>query len=169
MGGPLSRIISRDSGPFWQFVKYGAIGVASTLVQLVVFYILASTFLKCLGPDDWAVKFLGLPSAEFAGAEPWYVSRGMLASAATAMGFTVANVFCYIMNRTFVFTPGRFSWPVEFAMFFAAAAFATLIALAVMKILIDFFGVMTSLAVVVEVAVSFIVNFFVRKHVIFKG
>ena len=164
----LSRIISRDSGPFWQFVKYGAIGVASTIVQLVVFYILASTFLKCLGPDDWAVKFLGLPSAEFTGAEAWYASRGMLASAATAIGFTVANVFCYIMNRTFVFTPGRFCWPIEFAMFFAAAALATLIALAVMKILIDFFGVMTSLAVVVEVAVSFIVNFFVRKYLIFK-
>ena len=165
----LSKIISRDSGPFWQFVKYGAIGVASTLVQLVVFYLLASTFVKCLGPDDWAVKFLGLPAAEFTGAEPWYASRGTLASGATAVGFTVANVFCYIMNRAFVFTPGRFRWPVEFAMFFAAAAFATVIALAAMKILIDFFGVMTSLAVVAEVAISFIVNFFVRKHVIFKG
>ena len=85
------------------------------------------------------------------------------------MGFTVANVFCYIMNRAFVFTPGRFRWPVEFAMFFAAAAFATVVALAAMKVLIDFFGVMTSLAVVAEVAISFIVNFFVRKHVIFKG
>ena len=164
----LSKILSRDSGPFWQFVKYGAIGVASTLVQLVVFYLLASTFLKCLGPDDWAVKILGFPSVEFTGAEPWYASRGMLASAGTAIGFTVANIFCYIMNRAFVFTPGKFRWQIEFAMFFAAAAFATFIALAAMKILIDFFGVMTSLAVVVEVAISFIVNFFVRKYLIFK-
>ena len=38
-----------------------------------------------------------------------------------------------------------------------------------MKALIDGFGMMTTLAVVVEVVVSFLVNFFVRKFVIFKG
>ena len=68
----LSKIISRDSGPFWQFVKYGAIGAASTLVQLVVFYLLASTFVKCLGPDDWAGKFDFLREE---GAEVVYLPR----------------------------------------------------------------------------------------------
>ena len=163
------KFLSHDCGPFAQFVKYGAVGVMATCVHLAVFYLLASTCLKCLTEDDKAVRLLSLPSAAFTGAEPWYASRGTLASGATAVGFTVANVFCYIMNRAFVFTPGRFRWPVEFAMFFAAAAFATVVALAAMKVLIDFFGVMTSLAVVAEVAISFIVNFFVRKHVIFKG
>ena len=38
-----------------------------------------------------------------------------------------------------------------------------------MKLLIDRFGMMTTLAVFVEIAVSFLVNFFVRKFVIFKG
>ena len=54
-------------------------------------------------------------------------------------------------------------------MFFGAAAFATVMALAVMKTLIDCFGMMTTLAVAVEVVVSFLVNFFVRKFFIFKG
>ena len=141
----------------------------ATAVQTCVFYVLASTCLKCLAPDDWAVRFLCLPSAEFTGAEPWYASRGALASAATAVGFTVANVFCWLMNRAFVFRPGKYRWYVEFAMFFGAAAFATLVALTVMKTLIDGFGMMTTLAVVVEVVVSFMVNFFIRKFFIFKG
>ena len=141
----------------------------ATAVQTGVFYVLASTCLKCLTPDDWAVRLLSLPSAEFAGTEPWYASRGVLASAATAVGFVVANIFCWLMNRAFVFRPGRYRWYTEFAMFFCAAALATLIALAVMKVLIDSFGMMTTLAVIVEVLVSFAINFFVRKFFIFKG
>lgn len=165
----LEKILSNDCGPFWQFVKYGAIGVAATLVQTGVFYLLAATCLRCLGSDDIAVRFLGLPAAEFSGNEAWYATRGSLAAAATAVGFAVANVFCWLMNRKFVFRPGKFRWYIEFAMFFAAASLATALALAVMKVLIDSFGMMTTFAVVIEVFVSFMVNFFIRKFFIFKG
>ena len=65
--------------------------------------------------------------------------------------------------------PGKFRWYVELGMFFGASTLATLIARGVMKFLIDQFGLMTTLAVVVEVIVSFLVNFFIRKFVIFKG
>ena len=165
----VGKILSHESGPFWQFVKYGVIGVMATAVQTGVFYLLASTCIRCLTADDWAVRFLGLPSAAFAGDEPWYASRGMLAAYATAVGFFLANVFCWLMNRWFVFKPGKFRWYVEFGMFFGTSTVATVIALGVMKVLIDTFGLMTTFAVVVEVIVSFFVNFFVRKFFIFKG
>lgn len=165
----IEKILSRDCGPFWQFVKYGVIGVMATLVQTGVFYLLAATCMKCLTADDVAVRFLGLPAADFTGAEAWYATRGSIASAATAIGFVIANVFCWLMNRKFVFRPGKFRWYAEFAMFFAVASVATVIALSIMKALIDWCGIMTSLAVVAEVAVSFLVNFFVRKFFIFKG
>lgn len=129
---------------------------------------LAATCMRCLAGDDIAVRILGLPAAEFSGSEPWYATRGSVAAAATAIGFFIANAFCWLMNRRFVFRPGKFRWYVEFLMFFSAASVATAIALAVMKGLIDWFGLMTSLAVVVEVFVSFVVNFFVRKFFIFK-
>ena len=169
MSDSIEKILSHDCGPFWQFVKYGAIGVMATLVQTGVFYILAATCLKCLGSDDVAVRFFGLPAANFTGEEVWYATRGSLASVATAIGFAVANVFCWLMNRKFVFRPGKFRWYIEFAMFFSAASLATAIALAVMKVLIDSFGMMTTFAVVIEVFVSFMVNFIVRKFFIFKG
>ncbi len=81
----------------------------------------------------------------------------------------LANIFCWLMNRRFVFTPGKFRWYVELGLFFGASTLATVIALGVMKALIDAFGMMTTLAVVVEIIVSFFVNFFIRKFVIFKG
>ena len=163
------KFLSHDSGPFAQFVKYGVIGVMATCVQTGIFYALAATCLKCLTADDWAVRLLGLPSVVFTGEEAWYASRGMLAAAATAVGFLFANVFCWLMNRGFVFRPGKFKWYVELGMFFGASTLATVIALGVMKFLIDQFGLMTTLAVVVEVIVSFLVNFFIRKFFIFKG
>lgn len=165
----ISKFLSHDAGPVVQFVKYGVIGVAATCVQTGVFYVLAACWLRCLTPDDWAVKLFGLPAATFTGEEVWYAARGTLAAVDTAVGFVLANIFCWLMNRWFVFKPGRYRWYVEFGMFFGTATIATAIALGVMKVLIDGFGLMTTLAVVVEVAVSFLVNFFVRKFVIFKG
>ena len=163
------KFLSHDCGPFAQFVKYGAVGVMATCVHLAVFYLLASTCLKCLTEDDKAVRLLSLPSAAFTGAEPWYEARWFLAAVATAAGFSVANVFCWLMNRWFVFRPGRYRWYVELGMFFGASTLATVIALGIMKFLIDQFGLMTTLAVVVEIVVSFFVNFFIRKFLIFKG
>ena len=90
-------------------------------------------------------------------------------AAATAVGFVVANVFCWLMNRAFVFKPGKFRWFVELAMFFGASTVATVVALLLSSALIRYAGLMTTFAVVIEVVASFLVNFFVRKFYIFKG
>ena len=162
----IGRILSHDCGPFWQFVKYGVIGVLSTLVQMGVFYCCASTVLKCLTPTDWAVRLMHLPAV--ASDEPAR-RRAVRFAVATAIGFVLANVFCWLMNRWFVFTPGEYVWYVEFAMFFGAAAFAAAVAIGVSSLLIRRLGLMTTLAVVIEVLVSFAINYFVRKFFIFKG
>ena len=164
MSNPLKRILSPDAGPFWQFFKYGSVGVAATLVQTGVFYVLGATCLACLAADDWAVRFLHLPATDVTDAV-----RAMRFTLATACGFVVANVFCWLMNRQFVFRAGKFAWYVEFALFFGAATFATLIAIGLCWVLIHSFGLMTTTAVFIEIVVSFLVNFFVRKFFIFKG
>ena len=149
---------------FFQFVKYGANGVIATYVQTATFYLLAATCLCCLGPGDFAVRYLGLPSAE--------VSDGVRAfrfAAATAAGFVVANVVCWRANRWCVFKPGTFRWHVELALFFGASTLATLVALGLSSALIRLAGLMTTIALGIEVVVSFFVNFFVRKFFIFKG
>jgi len=164
----LKHILSREATGFWQFAKYAVIGALATVVQTAIFYLLACTLLKCLSADDWAVRFLGFPAAGFTGSEPWYLTRGMLAAEATAIGFGVANVVCWWLNRALVFPRGRYVWYVELVMFFSTSALATVLALGIMKLAIDRFGMMTSLAVVVEVFASLIINFIVRKFVIFR-
>jgi len=158
------KILSHDCGPFWQFVKYGVCGVLATCVQVGFFYLCAATCLRCLSADDWAVRFLGLPDVAIADGV-----RAVRAGLATAVGFTFANVFCWLMNRWFVFKPGKFRWYVEFGMFFGVSTLATVIALAVQSGLISWFGLMTSAAVFIEIVVSFFVNFFIRKFFIFKA
>ena len=160
----LKKILSHECGPFWQFVKYGAIGVLSTGVQVVVFYLLAATVLRCLKQNDLAVRLLGLPVAEVTDAV-----RGVRFAVATALGFVCANVFCWLMNRAFVFRSGRFAWYKEFLLFIGVSGLAMALATALGWALIHGYSMMTSLAVLVEVVVSFLFNYFLRKFVIFKG
>lgn len=160
----LHDILSHDAGPFWQFVKYGACGVMATCVQVGLFYSCAATFLQCLSDNDWSVHYFGLPAVVISD-----TLRAFRAAVATSIGFTFANVFCWLMNRWFVFRPGKFRWYIEFAMFFGVSTLATIIALGVQSALISWFGLMTSAAVFVEIVVSFFVNFFIRKFFIFKN
>ncbi len=162
--GFVSRVLSHDCGPFWQFVKYGAIGVMSTLVQVAVFYLLAATCLACLKADDFAVRLLGFPASDASDAV-----RAIRFGWATAIGFVFSNVFCWLMNRRFVFRVGKFRWPVELALFMSVSGFAMLLATVLSVVLIDRLGLMTTLAVLIEVVVSFLLNYLLRKFVIFKG
>ena len=160
----VKHVLSHDAGPFWQFVKYGAVGVMSTCVQVGVFYLLATTCLKCLAADDWAVRLLGFSAADVSDAV-----RAWRFAVATGIGFVIANVFCWLMNRWFVFRPGKFRWYIEFVMFFGAATLATVIALGLSSALIHFAGLMTSAAVLIEIVASFLINYFTRKFFIFRG
>lgn len=149
---------------FWQIFKYGVIGVAGTLIQTGVFYALGTTCLKCLTADDIAVRLFGFAAAE--GLTDGV--RALRFALATGLGFFLSNVFCWVMNRLYVFTPGKFRWYVEFGLFFGTSSIATVVALVTSSWLIGAFGLMTTLAVFVEVFCSFVINFFVRKFVIFK-
>jgi putative flippase GtrA len=160
----VKHVLSHDAGPFWQFVKYGAVGVMATCVQVGVFYLLATTCLKCLAADDWAVRLLGFSAADVSDAV-----RAWRFAVATGIGFVIANVFCWLMNRWFVFRPGKFRWYIEFVMFFGAATLATVIALGLSSGLIHFVGLMTSAAVLIEIVASFLINYFTRKFFIFRG
>lgn len=147
----------------WQLAKYGCIGVLATLVQLAVFYSLAVTFLKCLTRDDWFVKLLGFSSVQISDSV-----RGLNFAICTMIGFVVSNFTCWVMNRLFVFKPGKFWWPVELVMFYAASTLAAVISISFSWVAINRMGLMTTLAVFIEIIVSFLCNYFIRKFYIFK-
>lgn len=157
-------LFSRDCGGFLQFAKYAMVGALATLVNVCVFYVLASTCLKCLAPGDWAVEYLGLPSAAV---DPG--RRAFLADVATAGGFTVSSIFCWLANRAIVFRPGRFRWYVEFALFYGVSGAAAGIAILLQSMMIRYFGMMTSAAFAIQICTSLALNFFARKYLVFKG
>lgn len=162
--GFFGSLFSRDCGVFLQFAKYATVGALATLVQVLVFYLLASTLLKCLAPGDWAVEYLDLPSVSLSPGR-----RAFLADVSTVCGFVVSNVFCWLLNRAFVFRPGRHRWYVEFALFFGVSGAAAGIAILLQSMMIRYFGMMTSAAFAVQIAVALSLNFFARKFFVFKG
>ena len=149
---------------FWQIFKYGVIGILATAINLAVAELFAAYVWPCLGPDDVFVKFLGFASSSVPDAE-----RAALAVYCNFVGFFVANVVCWLLNRRFVFTPGRHHWLVEYALFLAGSGFAILCGSALIWALVRFNGMQTTCSFVINVMVSVAVNFVVRKFFVFKG
>ena len=149
---------------FWQIFKYGVIGILATAINLAVAEIFAAYVWPCLGPDDLFVKFLGFASSSVGDA-----TRATLAVYCNLVGFFVANVVCWLLNRKYVFTPGRHHWLVEYALFLAGSGFAIVCGSAVIWFFVRFYGMQTTYSFVVNVLVSVMVNFAVRKFFVFKG
>lgn len=149
---------------FWQIFKYGVIGILATAINLAVAELFAAYVWPCLGPNDIFVKFLGFASSSVPDAE-----RAARAVYCNFVGFFVANLVCWLLNRRYVFTPGRHHWLIEYALFLAGSGFAILCGSALIWVLVRFHGMQTTYSFVINVMASVAVNFFVRKFFVFKG
>lgn len=148
---------------FVQIVKYGLIGVFATIVNLVVAEVCAISVWPCLGPDDLLVRYGGFLSVDLDAA-----ARATRAVLCNLVGFFVANVVCWFLNRKYVFTPGRHHWFIEYSLFLAGSGFAILCGNAAIWFLVRYSGLQTSYSFLVNVVASVAVNFIVRKFLVFK-
>ena len=160
----LKRQLRQDAHPMMQFIKYGVIGVMVTALHTIIFYLAGYFFFPCFKPDDIVFTLLGLdvePISE--------TTRAFNATVCNAIGFIPANGICYILNRLFVFKPGRHHWVLEFLLFFSVAALCIVIATAVQTALIVYLQMQTTFAFLINIMISLVINFAMRKFVIFKG
>lgn len=148
----------------WQIFKYGLIGALATIINLVVAELCAAYVWPCLGEEDLFVRYCGFASAAVTDA-----TRANLAVYCNFVGFFIANVVCWVLNRTFVFRPGRHHWFVEYALFLAGSGFAILCGSALIWVLVRYYALQTTYSFVVNVLASVSVNFIVRKFFVFKG
>ena len=162
MPATILRVIS--SGLLVQIVKYGLIGVLATIINLLVAELAAAYVWPCLGPDDLFVKHCGFSSVNIADA-----TRATLAVYCNFVGFFVANLVCWLLNRKYVFQPGRHNWFVEYLLFLAGSGFAILCGSGLIWALVKYQGMQTTYSFVINVMVSVAVNFVVRKFFVFKG
>lgn len=147
-----------------QILKYGLIGGLATAINIVVAEFLAAFVLPCLGVDDFFVRHFGLPASTISDD-----LRANYAVVCNLTGFFVANVSCWVLNRRYVFTPGRHSLFVEYLLFLAGSGVAILFGNAAIWFLVKFCAVQTTFSFAVNVILSVAINFVVRKFIVFKN
>jgi len=157
--------LSHDAPPFVQFIKYGVCGVTATVVGILIFYICAAWLWPCLTENDFIRKLLHLPVMD-AQLEPL---RGWRSAWCNTVGFLISNMVAYLTNILLVFKSGRYKWYFEILLFYAVSGVSFLIGTTGQKLLIDHLGMMTTLAFAANIIASFMINYVMRRFVIFKG
>ena len=160
----IKKLLGHDTHPLVQFIKYGIVGGMATAIHIVTFFLCGWFFLPCLTQDDITVKLLGLTVPVITES-----TRAWNAGICTGTGFVTSNIFCYILNRLFVFKPGRHHVLVEFLLFFAVSGISAALGTAIQTILITQYGVQTTFAFGANIICALVINYAMRKFVIFKG
>jgi len=160
----IKKHLGHDAHPAVQFIKYGIAGGMATATHIVTFFLCGWFLLPCLTQDDITVRLLGLTVSALSDA-----ARAWNAGCCNALAFLVSNCFCYILNRLFVFKPGRHHWILEFLLFFAVSGVSMVIGTAIQTFLITHQGIQTTLAFGANIVCALFINYAMRKFVIFKG
>ena len=151
-----------------QFLKYAFAGAIATGVNVAAFFAFAYRLFPCLTPDDKVVvllsRFIDVTVAEIPDG-----ARSVNALWCNAFAFVISNAACYVMNRLFVFKPGRHSMAVEALLFFLVSGASFALGSAAQTALIALFGLSTSVAFATNLVASVLINYAMRKFVIFKG
>ena len=148
-----------------QFIKYGLSGGIATAVHLTIFYLMAILVLPALSAGDPALKLLGLQPPPDMDSH----TRAMRALVDNSVGFVVSNLTAYILNVMWVFKGGRHHWLIEIGLFYAVSAVSLLIGMGLQTWLIVSHGLSTSVAFFANIVTSLMINYAMRKFVIFKG
>jgi putative flippase GtrA len=160
----LSQFTHREAGPVVQFIKYAICGGVATAVHITVFHLFAWKILPALQKNDHLVIMLKLRTQELDDA-----TRSRNSMIDNGLAFLFSNLTAYVMNVMWVFAPGRHSRWVEMGLFYAASGTAILIGTFLMGWLIRRFGMRTTFAFIANLVASLLINYAMRKYVIFKG
>ncbi len=164
MSFDLRQALSHEAGPLLQFIKYAIVGGLATLCHIVAFYLSALLLFPCLTPDDYLVRLLKVRVAPMADG-----LRARRAFICNAISFTFSNLFCYLLNRLFVFKPGRHHWALELLLFFSVSAVSMLLGSAFQTWLIVRRRWQTTIAFSTNLVVALLINYAMRRFVIFNG
>ena len=159
----LRQFKGREHGHLVQFIKYGIAGGAATIVHTSIFFLMAWKVLPALTGDDPIAKFLNILPSRITDS-----LRARNAAINNAIAFMLSNFVVYIINITWVFEPGRHSRWKEIGMFYAVAGISVFLGIVLQSLLINFYGVRTTIAFGAMILVCLLINYFMRKYFIFK-
>jgi len=164
----LEQLKSRDAGPLVQFIKYAVAGGVATGVCIGTFYLMSLFVLDALSPDDFVITVLN----KFVAIDIPPIADGLRARNAAinnGVAFVISNFICYLINIAWVFKPGRHHWLVEIGLFYLVSAVSFTLGTGLQTWLIAQFGIETTLAFSSNLLTALLINYGMRKFVIFKG
>lgn len=181
------QFTQREASPSIQFIKYAICGGGAVTVHVITFFLLAWLVIPALNAEDVLVKLFHLSYTP--------ISDGLRARNAminNGLAFLVSNMVAYLLNILWVFESGRKYAPldliltklglfqherlrawahrtVEIILFYAVSGMAIAIGTFVMGIMINQWHVTTTVAFSAQCIISALINFALRKFIIFKG
>lgn len=152
--------------PLAQVVKYVLCGGISVLVDQATFYLLALWALPCLRATDPVFQLLEALGVSLRAATEAELQRNFWIIKAVC--FLTSNAAVYLLNVRYVFKGGRHRKPVEVALFFGSSLFQFFF-IWLGGVLITVFGWEVTYSNIAMLVAALVVNFVVRKKVVFKG
>jgi len=158
------QFLGREASPAVQFVKYGISGGIATAVHITLFSLLAYFVFPALTDKELAVQFFHLDVPAISDAV-----RARNAAIDNFVAFIFSNLTAYLLNILWVFRRGRHHWVVEIGLFYAVSGVSMAIGTGLQTALIARFGLTTTTAFGANLVTSLLINYAMRKFVIFKG
>lgn len=162
----IRAFLKGKESPFAQMVKYVMCGGLSVVVDQATFYLLAWLAWPCLRSSDpvarlieWAGFSIQFPS-ETKLEQNYWIIKGIC--------FLFSNAMVYILNVLFVFKTGRHRKAVEILLFFGSSLFQ-FIFIWFGGVLITEFNWEVTYSNITMLLTSMMLNYIVRKKVVFKG
>lgn len=150
--------------PIIQFSMYAIAGGIATAFGIVLFHLFGWKLLPCLQEDDHLVRVLGLEVKDVDNA-----IRSRNSMLCNALAFVFSNFVAYMANRLWVFEPGRHHIALEILYFYAVSGISVVLGTVLMGFLIKKFGMLTTYAYGSNILTAVLINFVVRKYLIFSG
>lgn len=155
-------LLSRPTNPWAQFLKYGLCGGIASVVMFSILLGLNVFFPEFVNPEVHSTEQLARNTNLFA-----------------TIAFIPSSIVTYLMNRFFVFTPGRHRLSIEFTIFtlvsiasFVGGVIGSNWVVYNFSIAFNILGATITQSQIGNVAFAFssaLVNFICRKFFIFKG
>ena len=187
MSGIWKQFTQRKASTLFQFIKYAICGVGAVTVHVIVFFLLSWLIIPALNDEDILVKIFHLSCAPISDA-----LRARNAMINNGLAFLFSNLTAYILNILWVFESGRRYPPVDFfliklgliqhaklcggihravevALFYAVSGIAMVISTFLMGVMINQWHFTTTVAFAAQCVIAALINFALRKFMIFKG
>ena len=154
----------KDHGPLVQFIKYAIAGGIATVVHVLIFYLLAWKIFPAINSTDPVAGWLNIePSNTSDNLRAWFYVLDYF------VAFMISNFVVYKINVKWVFEPGRHSRGKELSLFYLVSGGSVGIGVLIGWILINYYGMSTTPTFIINIIVCLLINYVVRKFVIFKG